>query len=114
MYRNSGGLSIRLQRTEEEGESLSPLGRSRHYRPPRRGGEARPARAHRLPWLAALERGAHLFPDHGTRSLHRRIHLAVRLRHLPARGTTDHRGPAGGISGLTGWGGGGSERELRN
>src|ERR1700737_860032 len=36
--------------------SLSPLGRSRHHRPPRRGGEARSARAHRLPWLAVLER----------------------------------------------------------
>jgi NADH dehydrogenase len=31
-----------------------------------------------------------------------RIHLAVGLRHLPARRTTDHRGPAGGISGSTG------------
>ena len=76
--------------------SLSPHGRSRHRRPPRRGGEARPARAHRLPWLAVLERGAHLFPDRGTRSFHRRIHLAVGLRHLPARRTTDHRGATGG------------------
>src|SRR3984893_4023838 len=71
----------------------------RHHRPPGRGGEARPDRAHRLPWLAVLERGAHLFPDHGTRSLHRRIHLAVGLRHFPARRTTYHRGAAGGISG---------------
>jgi hypothetical protein len=35
------------------------------------------AYAHRL---AVLERGAHLFPNHRTRLLHRRIHLAVGLR----------------------------------
>src|SRR5262249_55122398 len=48
------------------------------------------------PRLAVLERGPHLFPDRGARPLHRRLHLAVGLPHLPARRAADHRGAAGG------------------
>jgi hypothetical protein len=40
----------------------------------RRGGEVRPARAHRLPWLAVLERGAIYFLI-TVHDRHRRIHL---------------------------------------
>ena len=75
---------------------LPPSRRSRDHRSPRRGGEARPARAHGLPRLAVLEPGAHLFPDRRARPFHRRVHLAVGLRHLPARRAADHRGAAGG------------------
>ncbi len=85
--RVAGGPSPRPFRYRDLGD-LATIGRGAAV-------VARPARAHRLRWLAVLERGAHLFPDHRPRSLHRRIHLAVGLRHLSARRTTDHRGAAG-------------------
>ena len=74
--------------------SLPPSRRSRHHRPPRRRGEARPAGAHRLPRLAVLEHGAHLFPDRDQGPLRGGVHLAVGLPHLPARRAADHRGAA--------------------
>src|SRR5579875_1776655 len=66
----------------------------------RRSGDDRPACGRReaglagidgLRRLAVLERRAHLFPDRPARPFHRRLHLAVGLHHLPARGAAHYR-----------------------
>ena len=56
-------IAARVARGRHRRHSVSSSGRSRHHRPARGGGEPRPAQADRLPRLAVLERGAHLFPD---------------------------------------------------
>ena len=61
-----------------------------------RGGEVRPPAPQGLHRMAILELGPHLFPDRGQESVHRRVHVAVGLRHVSARRPAHHRGAAAG------------------
>ena len=80
--------------------SLQAGRRTGNHRPPRGGGEFRPLALAGIYRLAVLERGAHLFPDRIAQPLHRRLHLAMELSHLPARRASNHR-PRAGVKKIT-------------
>jgi NADH dehydrogenase FAD-containing subunit len=66
------------------------VGEACHHRPPCRHPEAPRFRAQRFPRLAVLVRRPYLLPDRPAQSLHRRLHLVVELRDVPARCAADH------------------------
>jgi NADH dehydrogenase len=77
------------------GIPLSPPGRPRDHRAAGRGGEIRQAAPQGLCGVAVLERGPHLLPDRREEPLHRGLHLAVGLHHVPAWRAPHHRGATG-------------------